>query len=151
MLGFRRTHDDPPLPEHGDDWSADRLLTFHRRLSVAASGAPTPGQVDALLDEVPATPRNVAALLEHLVDEHARRARETGRSRAVVAAPLPAGAVARVGHLLVVRWLTRRQAMGRRVIRRVSHSPAAVAAPSQRTGWLLVRHLTDGLTTPAPA
>lgn len=151
MLGIRRTHDDPPLPAHGDDWSADRLSTFHRRLSVAASGVPAPGRVDALLDEVPATPRNVAALLEHLVDEHARRAREGGRSRAVVSAPLPEGAVARVGHLLVVRWLTRRHAMGRRVIRRVSHSPAAVTAPAERTGWLLVRHLTDGLTTPAPA
>lgn len=151
MLGIRRTHDDQPLPEHGDDWSADALSIFHRRLSVAASGAPTPGQVDALLDEVPTTPRNTATLLEHLVDDHARRAREAGRTREVVRAPLPEGAVARVGHLLVVRWLTRRRTTGRRVIRRVSHSPAAVTAPSERTGWLLVRHLADGLTTPAPA
>ena len=68
MFGSR-THADPPLPEHGDDWSDDRLTSLHRRLTVAATT--DPAQVTTLLDEVPDTSRNLASLIEHLVAEHA--------------------------------------------------------------------------------
>lgn len=140
MFGSRTALVDP-LPEHADDWSDDRLATIHERLTVAG-----PGQVTTLLDEVPHTPRNVAALIEHLVAEHARRVRDEGRARQVVSGPRPDGAVAAVGHLLVVRWLTRRHTTGRRVIRRVSYAPATTA-PAERTGRLVLRHLADGLVT----
>lgn len=150
MFGSRPHPADPPLPEHGDDWSADRLADVRRRLTVAVTVDPAPGRVTALLDEVPDTPRNLASLIEHLVGEHARRAHSQGRARQVVTGPRPDGAVPAVGHLLVVRWLTRRQAMGRRVIRRVSYAPPTTE-PSQRTGRLVLRHLADQLTAPAPA
>jgi hypothetical protein len=94
---------------------------------------------------VPDTPRNLASLIEHVVDEHARRVRSEGRARHVVTGPLPDGAVPGVGHILVVRWLTRRHATGRRVIRRVSYAPATTP-PSERTGRLVLRHLADQLT-----
>lgn len=142
MFGSRTAHPVPPLPEHQDDWSEDRLAALPQRLAGAGSG-----QVAAVLDEVPHTPRNVATLIEHLVGEHARRARGEGRARDVVKGPLPQDAVPRVGHILVVRWLTRREAMGRRVIRRVAHTPAAGTAPSGRTSRLLLRHLADQLAT----
>jgi hypothetical protein len=129
-----------PLPEHDDDWSADRLAAFRRRLGDAG-----PAQVSALLDEVPDTPRNVASLIEFVVDEHARRVRREGRARRVVTGPLPDGAVPGVGHILVVRWLTRRQATGRRVIRRVAYAPATTP-PSERTGRLVLRHLAGQLS-----
>ena len=150
MFGSRTPLPDPPLPQHADDWSDDRLADFQRRLAVAVT-AEGSGQATALLDEVPATPRNVASLIEHLVDEHARRARGDGRARRVVKGPLPDEAVPRVGHILVVQWLTRRQEMGRRVIRRVSHAPASTTATSGRTSRLLLRHLADQLAAPAPA
>lgn len=150
MLGTRTPH-DTALPAHADDWSADRLAAVHRRLDVAATTTGGADQVEALLDEVPTTPRNTAALLEHLVEAHARRARAEGRARDVVRAPLAAEPVAHVADLLVVRWLTRRRAMGRRVIQHVSHSPAATVAPAERTGWLLVRHLAGARTAPASA
>lgn len=140
MFGSRTALVDP-LPDHADDWPDDRLATFQQRLTVA-----DPGQVTALLDEVPPTPRNVASLIEHLVAEQARRVRVAGRARQVVTGPRPDGPVAGVGHLLVVRWLTRRHASGRRVIRRVSYAPATTA-PAERTGRLVLRHLVDGLAT----
>ncbi|KQY22012.1 hypothetical protein ASD16_15285 [Cellulomonas sp. Root485] len=143
MFGSRTTLADP-LPEHDDDWSADRLATFQRRLTDATAD-PAPDGLTALLDQVPHTPRNLASLIEHLVEEHARRARSEGRARQVVTAPLPDGAVPGVGHILVVRWLTRRHATGRRVIRRVSYAPA-ITPPSERTGRLVLRHLADQLT-----
>jgi hypothetical protein len=146
VFGSRTTHPVPPLPSHEDDWSDDRLAALPQRLAGAGSG-----QVVALLDEVPHTPRNVASLIEHLVGEHARRARGEGRARRVVKAPVPHEAVPRVGHILVVRWLTGQEAMGRRVIHRVSHGPASTAAPSGRTSRLLLRHLADQLAAPAPA
>ncbi|KQR08621.1 hypothetical protein [Cellulomonas sp. Leaf334] len=145
MFGSRTALADP-LPEHGDDWSADELAAVQRRLTVAATVDPAPGRVAALLDEVPDTPRNVASLIEHLVAEHARRVRGEGRTRQVVSGPRPDGPVAGVGHLLVVRWLTRRHATGRRVIRRVSYAPATTA-PAERTGRLVLRHLADELAT----
>ncbi|WP_456789467.1 hypothetical protein [Cellulomonas sp. P5_C5] len=150
MLGSRTTLVDPPLPERGEDWSADQLAAVQRRLTVAVTVDPDPGRVEALLDEVPDTPRNLAALIEHLVGEHARRAHSEGRARQVVKAPRPDGAVPGVGHLLVVRWLTRREAMGRRVIRRVSYAPATTE-PSERTGRLVLRHLADELSATARA
>jgi hypothetical protein len=149
VFGIRSTRPDQPLPEHEDDWSDDRLTAFQRRLALAAEVGS--GRVTTLLDEVPATPRNVASLIEHLVGEHAGRARSEGRARQVVQGPRPDGAVARVGHILVVQWLTRREAIGRRVIRRVSHAPVSTTAPSGRTGRLLLRHLADELSAPAPA
>lgn len=143
MLGRRTTLADP-LPEHADDWSADRLGAFRERLSVAAA---TPGSapVAPLLDEVPETPRNVASLIEYVVDEHARRARSEDRAHHVVGGALPDGAVPGVGHILVVRWLTGRQAAARRVIRRVAYAPATTP-PAERTGRLVLRHLADQLT-----
>ena len=144
MFGSRTTPVDPPLPEHGDDWPDDRLAMLRRQLTVAVTVDPDPARVAALLDEVPETPRNLASLIEHLVGEHARRVRNQGRARQVVTAPRPDGAVPGVGHLLVVRWLTRREAMGRRVIRRVSYAPATTA-PAERTGRLVLRHLADQL------
>jgi hypothetical protein len=149
VFGSRTPLDDPPLPEHGDDWSENRLATIHRQLSSAMADEPGSGHVTALLDEVPDTPRNLASLIEHLVGEHARRAQSDGRARQVVTAAVPDGPVPGVGHVLVVRWLTRRQAAGRRVIRRLSYAPAATE-PSERTGRLVLRHLADQLTAPAP-
>jgi len=141
--------DDPPLLAHADDWSGDELTDFQERLDAAVTDGPAPDELTALLDEVPDTPRNVASVLEHLVDTHARRVREAGRTADVVDAPVPDGAVARVGHILVVRWLTGEHAMGRRVIRRVTHSPAPAVAPPGRTGRLVVRHLAAELASPA--
>ena len=146
MFGSRTTLADP-LPEHGDDWSADQLAAFQQRLTVAVA-EPGPEGVATLLDEVPDTSRNLASLIEHLVGEHARRAHAEGRARQVVTGPHPDGAVPGVGHILVVRWLTRRQAVARRVIRRVSYAPATTP-PSDRTGRLVLRHLADKLS-PAP-
>ena len=148
MFGNRTALADP-LPEHEDDWSADRLAAFRRQLAVAVTTEP--GSVATLLDEVPDTPRNVASVIEDLVDEHARRARSEGRARQVVTAPLPDGPVPGVGHVLVVRWLTRRQVAGRRVIRRVSWAPVTAVDPAQRTGRLVLRHLADQLLVTAPA
>jgi hypothetical protein len=157
VFGSRTTLPVPPLPEHEDDWSDDRLAAFQRRLAAvvtadadAGSGSGS-GRIATVLDEVPHTPRNVASLIEHLVGEHARRVRGEGRARDVVKAPVPHDAVPRVGHILVVRWLTGHEAMGRRVIRRVTHTPASTPAPSGRTGRLLLRHLADQLAAPAPA
>ncbi|GIG23573.1 hypothetical protein Cch01nite_42970 [Cellulomonas chitinilytica] len=149
MFGKRTPHDDPPLLAHADDWSGDRLTAFQERLAVAVTEGPDADGITAMLDEVPDTPRNVASLLEHLVDEHARRVVDEGRAREVVQAPVPDGAVARVGHILVVRWLERRHDLGRRVIRRVAHSPAPAVTPPGRTGRLLVRHLAVELASPA--
>ncbi|GEL98980.1 hypothetical protein [Cellulomonas terrae] len=140
MFGSRTALVDP-LPDHADDWSEDRLATFQERLTVAGHG-----EVTALLDEVPDTPRNVASLIEHVVAEQARRLRVAGRAREVVTGPRPDEAVAGVGHLLVVRWLTRRETTGRRVIRRVAYAPATTP-PAARTGRLVLRHLADGLAT----
>ncbi|GEK20562.1 hypothetical protein [Cellulomonas xylanilytica] len=149
MFGSRTALADP-LPEHDDDWSADELAAVQRRLTVAMTVDPAPGRVEALLDGVPETPRNLASLIEHLVGEHARRVRGEGRGRAIAAAPVPDEPVAAVSHLLVVRWLTRRQAAGRRVIRRLAYAPATTA-PSERTGRLVLRHLADQLAAPVPA
>ena len=139
MFGSRTTLADQ-LPEHDDDWSTDRLAPLRQQLAVAG-----PTHVSALLDEVPHTPRNVATLIEFVVDEHARRVRSEGRARHVVTGPLPDGAVPGVGHILVVRWLTRRQATGRRVIRRLAYAPATTP-PAERTGRLVLRHLADQLS-----
>ncbi|MGY4644907.1 hypothetical protein [Cellulomonas sp. URHB0016] len=151
MFGSRTTLPDPPLPAHEDDWSEGQLAAFHQQLAVAVTSDPGSTHVAALLDEVPDTPRNVAFLIEHLVDEHARRARGEGRARQVVKGPVPTGPVPRVGHILVVRWLTRREATGRRVIRHVAHPRTSAVPRSARTGWLVLRHLADQLSSPAPA
>jgi len=149
VFGSRTALADPPLPEHADDWPADRLADLQRQVEDAMTHQAGRERVTVLLDEVPGTPRNLAALIEHLVAEHARRAHGEGRVRQVVKAPVPDGAVPGVGHVLVVRWLTRRQAAARRVIRRVSYAPATTE-PSQRTGRLVLRHLADQLAAPAP-
>lgn len=149
MFGSRTALVDPPLPEHADDWPDERLVALQRRLTVAVTEEPDAGAVAALLDEVPDTPRNLASLIEHLVDQHARRARHEGCARQVVTGPRPDGAVPGVGHVLVVRWLTRRQEQGRRVIRRLSYAPETTV-PSERTGRLVVRHLADQLSAPVP-
>ena len=148
MFGSRTALADP-LPEHGDDWSDERLASFHQRLTVAAAD-PDPARVTALLDEVPPTPRNVASLIECLVGERAHRLRSEGRARQVVTGPHPSGAVPGVGHILVVRWLTGREAVARRVIRRVSYAPAG-SEPSERTGRLVLLHLADQLSAAVPA
>jgi hypothetical protein len=150
VFGSRTALADLPLPERADDWSDDRLDALQRQLTAAVATGPDATAVSALLDEVPDTPRNLASLIEHLVGEHARRTHREGRARQVVTAPVPAGAVPGVGHVLVVRWLTRRQETGRRVIRRLAYAPVATE-PSQRTGRLVLRHLADQLSAPAPA
>ena len=94
MFGSRTPLADPPLPEHVDDWSDDRLSTVHRQLTIAMEDERGSDRVAALLDEVPDTSRNLASLIEHLVAEHARRAQREGRARQVVDGPVPDGPVA---------------------------------------------------------
>ena len=90
MFGSRTTLADP-LDEHVDDWSARPA----GGLPASARGREAEyrvGLVSALLDAVPVTSRNLASLIEYLVDEHARRVRSEGRARHVIDGPVPDGA-----------------------------------------------------------